>query len=200
MRSWYEGAEEAAFTQVENGYVYSNPWFVGPSRHYLVNEAQKVAITERVRQLRWVMPVGAISGLLMGLLVEVMVQSMAKPERIEWDIRGFVLMLAVAMPIMATAYIYIIHKLSPLVAGLPPTRERVMWSDRLKVRAARTSWSWLVGIGVIFGAYVLLSVVRFAETGLWNNLVMALVCFPWVAYCFVLAAYKAGQPGDGVNT
>ncbi len=75
-----------------------------------------------------------------------------------------------------------------------------MWSDRLKVRAARTSWSWLVGIGVIFGAYVLLSVVRFAETGLWNNLVMALVCFPWVAYCFVLAAYKAGQPGDGVNT
>jgi hypothetical protein len=200
MGSCYEGAEAAAFRQVENGYIYSSPWFVGPSRHYLVNEAQKAAITERVRQLRWVMPVGAIVGLFIGFFVVAMILSMVKPDRMTWDNRWFALMLAAAAPIMATAYMYMIYKLRPLVAGLPPTRERVTWSDRLKVRAARTSWSCLLGVGVPFGVLVLLSVLRFAVTGLWNELVLAVVYLPFVVYCFSIVVYKAGQPTGGVHT
>jgi hypothetical protein len=51
-----------------------------------------------------------------------------------------------------------------------------------------------VGIGVLFGAFVLFSVLRFAVTGIWNDLAMAVICFPYVVYCFALAVYKAGQP------
>ena len=200
MGNWYEGAEAATFKQMENGYVYSNPWYVGPSRCYLVNEAQKAAITARMQQLRWVMPFGAILGLFAGLIVAAVVQSMVGSDRWVWDIRLFALMLAVVAPIMAIAYIYLLQKLHPLIAGLPPTRERVTWSDRRKIRAAHTSWQWIVGLGVFFGAYVLFSVVQFAVSGVWKDLLIAVVCFPSVFDCFVLAVYKAGQPGVGLHT
>jgi hypothetical protein len=200
MGNWYEGAEAATFKQMENGYVYSNPWYIGPSRRYLVNEAQKAAITARMQQLRWVMPFGAILGLFAGLIVAAVVQSMVKPGPMVWDIRWFALMLAVVAPIMAIAYLFLVRKLRPLIAGLPPTRERVTWSDRLKVQAAHTSWSWIVGIGAFFGAYVLFGAIGFAVTGVWNNLVPAALFFPYVVFCVALAGYKAGQAGVGLHT
>src|SRR6476619_5650004 len=54
MAKWYEAANEASFKSVAGGYVFQspNPWIFARPRYYLVNEAQKAQIAERLRRFR----------------------------------------------------------------------------------------------------------------------------------------------------
>ena len=61
MAGLYDGLEEAAFfKRADGGYIYGspNPWLFGPSVNYVVTEAEKAAIANRIRDtLRAVKPV-----------------------------------------------------------------------------------------------------------------------------------------------
>jgi hypothetical protein len=182
--------EDEAFRQVENGYVFSVPWlFAGPSRRYLVNEAQKTAIAERLRRARQVL-------LLSGPFVGAAAGAFGRANE---SIFCVAILMIVALASIIAANIYRIYKLRPLLAGLPPTRERgLTWSERLKFRAAAsTSLSWLVVLGLGFSAGCLMSAIYLAEmaqkTGPADH-VIAVLCaagaFYFAVYFFVLALYK----------
>ena len=192
--------EDEAFRQVENGYVFSAPWFAGPSRRYLVNEAQKMAIAERLRRTRQVL-------LLPGVFIAIMFRG-AGGFSIANELIFFVAILIVVLASIIAANIYGIYKLRPLLAGLPPTRERgLTWSERLKFRAAGISWSGLVVLGLGFPAGCLMSAIYLAEMAqktdaiagpadhvialLREAVLCAAVAVFFAVYFFVLALYKA---------
>ena len=59
MAGLYDGLEEVPFKRVSSGYLFqtNNPWFFGPKRRYLVNEAQKAEIAACIRDsLRRIKP------------------------------------------------------------------------------------------------------------------------------------------------
>jgi hypothetical protein len=165
MGNWYEALEAAAFKQVENGYVYSAPWIVRPSRYYLVNEAQKAAITERMVQVqKALIPVS----LIFWLLVVGMIMFLANPDGSFSAARTTMFLLATIVPMIATIYLYRVHKLRPLLAGLPPTppptRERTTLRGMLGLAAERLPLSWLVGVGFLSGLWILMRALALAKT------------------------------------
>jgi hypothetical protein len=52
MAGLYDGLEEVPFKRIAGGYVFqtNNPWFIGPKRRYVVNEAQKADIAACMRE------------------------------------------------------------------------------------------------------------------------------------------------------
>ena len=53
MAGLYDGLEEAAFfKRADGGYIYGspNPWLFGPSVNYVVTDADKAAIANRIRE------------------------------------------------------------------------------------------------------------------------------------------------------
>ena len=188
--------EDEAFRQVKNGYVFSTPWFAGPSRCYSVNEAQKMAIAERLRRTRRVL-------MFSGIPIPIMFKAVGC-FGIANELIFFVAILIVVLASIIAANIYGIYKLRPLLAGLPPTRERgPTWSERLKFRAERTTWLGLVLLGLGFPAGCLMSAIYLAEMAqkivraddviaLPREAVLcAAVAVAFAVYFFVLALYKA---------
>ncbi|MGP0058328.1 MAG: hypothetical protein ACLPID_03440 [Beijerinckiaceae bacterium] len=149
----------AAFRQVENGYVFSAPWFAGPSRHYLVNEAQKMAIAECMRRTERVLAPARTIAMVFGAAMIVAITIWLRrigllPSISEQRWFTYFDLIAWCTLIFAAAHIYRIHKLRPLLAGLPPTLEpEVTQSEVSKLQAARTSWSSLVWRGLVVVAF-----------------------------------------------
>jgi hypothetical protein len=52
MAGLYDGLEEVPFKRIAGGYVFqtNNPWFIGPKRRYVVNDAQKAEIAACIRE------------------------------------------------------------------------------------------------------------------------------------------------------
>jgi hypothetical protein len=52
MAGLYDGLEEVPFKRIAGGYLFqtNNPWFIGPKRRYVVNEAQKAEIAACIRE------------------------------------------------------------------------------------------------------------------------------------------------------
>jgi hypothetical protein len=72
MAGLYDGLEEAQFKPIAGGYVFqtNNPWFFGPPRRYLVNEAQKVEIAACLRKaMRRIIPLVCVAALLIPLVI-----------------------------------------------------------------------------------------------------------------------------------
>ena len=203
MGSWIEGAEAAAFKPVENGYVFRAPWFFGPS--YRVNEVERTAIAERMRQtgkvVFWAGFVALMFGAGVVVAMAVSLQPALKPDGSLPVIWVLAVLSAVVAPIVATMQIYMMHRLRPLLAGLPPTRERIRWHDRFKAQAASTCLPWLVGVGLgcvamgLMQAFDLTKAVQAA--GPVDGMVLAaaalLASTVGAVYCFALAVYKAGR-------
>ncbi len=167
MSSWYEGAPGAAFKPIAGGYLFQsrNPWLIGPSRRYLVTEAQKGEIVARlldsVRRARpWMIPISlAISLAMLVLFVIVMFCLRSHQMATEGAIVAFVAVLP-AVPIVVL-HVVRIRTLAPLVAGLPTTTERMTFRDRIEHYAMNASYRlliltvaivWLVG--ALLGAIV----------------------------------------------
>jgi hypothetical protein len=203
MSNWVEGAQAAAFKQVENGYFFRAPWFFGPSLR--VNEVQKAAIAERMRQSGKVVFWAGFMALMFGAGLIVAIAVHLKPALnpdgsmpVFWFLA---VLLAVVAPIVAAMQIYMMHRLRPLLAGLPPTRERIRWHDRFKVQAASTSLPWLVGIGLgcvamgLMQAFDLTKAVQAAAPT--DRMILAagalLICTVGAVYCFALAVYRANR-------
>jgi hypothetical protein len=72
MAGLYEGIEDVAFKKVEGGYVFqtSNPWLIGSRRRYFVDERQKAAIAECIREtLRRIRPFALVAAIVIPAII-----------------------------------------------------------------------------------------------------------------------------------
>jgi hypothetical protein len=172
MSSWYEGAPGAAFKPVAGGYLFQsrNPWLIGPSRRYLVTEAQKAEIVAQllgsVRRARpWMIPISlAISLAMMGLFFIVMNWLRSHQMATEGALVAFVVVLT-AVPIVAL-HVVRMRTLAPLVADLPTTTERMTFRDRIEHYAMKASYRLLILtvaivwlMGALLGAIVVVDAI-----------------------------------------
>jgi hypothetical protein len=147
MAGLYDGIEEAAFKRLaDGGYVFQarNPWFFGPSRRYLVDEAQKAAIAACIREtLRRIRPyvfaaAVAIPVVLGAGIFWLVSHGSASVGNIA------LLTLAVFGPYIGLIHAYSVRRLQPLIARLPRTQERIGVGEATRTFAARMSFKLLL--------------------------------------------------------
>jgi hypothetical protein len=202
MGGWFEGVGTAAFRPVDNGYVFSAPCFAGPSRRYLVNEGQKMAIAECMRQTYLVvLPAALIWSTLVTTIVVAVAISLKRNGSLLPILWMTAMAIAALIPAIAAAHIYLVHKLRPLLAGLQPTSERGFTSgERFKLQAAHTSWLRLVVMGLGLSAaclaevtYLIIIVQQNGRAELVIVMSLSVLSFAVGAvYCYVVALRKAG--------
>jgi|SRR5262245_1469203 len=133
MAGLYDGMEEAPFKRIEGGYVFQvrNPWFFGRSRHYLVNEAQKIAIAACLRDtLRKLKPWVIVAMVVLPLLICGGVFLLVALGRATF-INMFALTLAVLVPYIAWTHIYVMRRLRPRIADLPRSNQKITMGEGL---------------------------------------------------------------------
>ena len=152
----YDGLEEAPFKPIDGGYVFQsrNPWYFGRSHNYLVDETQKVAIANCIREtLREVRPVAVVA---MFVLPVLMIAGAFLLLKIGFPIpiAIVVLMLFVFGPYAGMVHVYSMGRLRHLIANLPRTSERITLREANSNMAAHMSpkllWLMLVCMSIGF--------------------------------------------------
>lgn len=117
-RRWYQfdGMEEKLFKQAPDGWVYRapNPWFFGPSRHCLLNDEQKSKVASTHRQM-W------DASLLAIVVVVVAVLPLAKMALSDNLWIQLAAVVGVGLATWFLLHTYLVQKVRPIIAGLPPT-------------------------------------------------------------------------------
>src|SRR3984957_21292205 len=151
MARWDEVAVESAFKPVPGGYIARLPVrnFLGGTRSYVVNEAQKQEIVAVLRRQRIMMicaaaifPIlGAAIGLGAGIWGLTSDQAVA----------AIAALLVVLVPAMMVAMVgYVRRRLRPLVGTLQPPDQTVSFREQVETVARRIS-APVVVVGLISG-------------------------------------------------
>jgi uncharacterized Tic20 family protein len=160
MAKWYEGAEEAAFKAVAGGYVFQPPSLLWPftrSRGYLVNEDKKAELAVCLRRQRRqvlfmvVAYVLLVSALTLAASLSGAIQSISSGEFVAI---GALMALAV-VPIVIVPHFQLLRTLRPLLAGVPPTDERISFGEQLHGLAGAISGKLLI-LGGVGGAMMVI--------------------------------------------
>jgi MFS family permease len=165
-RWWFSfaGMEQVAFKPTAEGFIYRapNPWLFGPGRYYLVNQAQKSELARDHRRmllvLFWMIVAGgAIAGPLAGGFAP-------GPA---WATLAFAMLIGLAIGFAAN--LWLVAKVSPIVAGLPLSSERITQADTFKRQMNVYSPRFILGYGVLSLVLLALSVWdgMYGPTG-WN--------------------------------
>ena len=159
MARWFEGAEEAAFMPVAGGYLLQLPnrWFIGRAQRYLVNESQKAPIAAIMRRRRrLVIPLLLAYLALVVSFFLLLRWSMGPhgPTSLSVAIAIAYIVLTVAALVLAPHY-YMMRKLAPLLAGLPPTEQRIKLGDQIR-NLAKAMPDKLLLIGGAGGALMII--------------------------------------------
>ena len=174
MAKWYEGANEASFKSVAEGYVFQspNPLIFARPRYYLVNEAQKAEIAARLR--RWRLLTLTLLAITFPIMASVIAFIMLSPATfvrlfqpaIQLGFGFFILLTTLLMillvaPLVVVPQIYLIRALRPLLADAPRTNERITMREQLPKIAASVTGKVLVvglvgGLGMMGGAVLML--------------------------------------------
>jgi hypothetical protein len=168
MAKWYEGAEEAAFKPVADGYVFQPPslfWPFKPSPGYLVNEVQKAELAACLRRQRrrvfFLLVVYVL--IVLGLMVAVGMSD-ALLRISSWVFVAIVIVTALAViPIVIVPHIYLVHTMRPLLADLPRTDERITLGDQLHSLATAISGKLLALGGIGGGMMIIGNVVSLVD-------------------------------------
>jgi hypothetical protein len=163
----YDGLEEAPFKPIDGGYVFQsrNPWYFGPSHNYLVDEAQRVAIANCIREtLQEVRPV-AVAAMFVGPVLMIAGAFLLLMIGCPTPIATAVLTLFLFGPYAGMVHVYSMGRLRHLIANLPRTSERITQRETISNMAAHMSLKllWLIlvcmsigflgGLAVLAGAY-----------------------------------------------
>src|SRR6266700_326967 len=124
--------EETWFKPTAGGYVFQaqNPWLLGPSRHYLVNEAQKAELVACLRRrLRVILPGAAI---FMLIALGILMFAGSSADALGLSTWGFVALLAFTLVLLSAIvpHLYLMRLIRPLIARLQRTDERITFRDR----------------------------------------------------------------------
>jgi hypothetical protein len=199
MAKWYEAANEASFKPAAGGYVFQspNPWIFVRPRYYLVNEAQKAQIMQRLG--RWRLLNLALLAITFGLFFWI-IWSPAMFARLFQPATqlgmGFyipviaLVMILFVVPLVAVPHIYLMRALRPLLADAPRTNERITVAEQLPKIAAPVS-GLILAIGLVGGlammaGSVLILLDAFLEGHLARSL---LVAMPLLVFGGLLTGY-----------
>ena len=195
MASWLDGIEDAAFKAVPGGYVFKSPsrWIYGRPKYYLVNDPQKAAIGELIReQSRFAMKFSILT--VVGLLTLATVPLVFFGQYFG-PFSTWLLAMAFFVPIAMVRHIYYVRMLRPIIKDLPKTDQRIPISSQLsKLACAMPKWLVYTGMVaallIVFGGgvrmYELMSEGRLA--GRWMSLVPGVTSGVILAGYFVYAA------------
>jgi hypothetical protein len=167
MAKWYEGAEEAAFKPVAEGYVFQapNPWPFGRTRSYLVNEAQKARLAARLRRMRRQILLLAGLVMLLAVVLSAVVGMTGAGDAL--SLPAFAAIVAVTILVMLSVplvpHLLLMRDLPALLAGLQRTDERVTVGEQLQSVATSIS-VWLLVLGGVGGALMVIgNIVSLAD-------------------------------------
>jgi hypothetical protein len=185
--------EEMSFKRVPEGWVYRapNPWLFGPTRYYLVNEAQKSQIVGPHRGMwQWLFLFILV---LTGVIVPM---ALAVDEQHPFAALAAATLIGLIVGLVSNAYLY--RAIRPIVAGLEPTTQRITQHDVLKTQIAVFSRGYLMFFGLLSLILFALGALRpmLASTGwdLWS-LAGAVLFGTSTVYWFVLYVAKRRHPG-----
>ncbi len=154
-RWWFsfEGMEQVAFKPSGEGFIYRapNPWLFGRGRYYRVNQAQKSALAQYHRRMLlamfWmIVGGGAVAGPLAG----------AYASTQPWITLGLAMLVGLAIGFAGNLWLFV--KVSPIIASLTPTDERITQTDTFKRQINLYSPRFIVGYGVLSFVLLALSV------------------------------------------
>ena len=127
MAGLYDGLEEASFfKRPEGGYIFRSrsPWYFGPSRNYLVSEAEKVVIAAEIRAtLRTLKPIVWAAMIILPIFLIGAVTLMALSGWNRWIIHLFA--FATSVLYIGSMHQYSRRRLRPLIANLPRTSQKI---------------------------------------------------------------------------
>jgi hypothetical protein len=168
MAKWYEGAEEAAFKPVADGFVFQPPGLLWPftrSRGYLVNAAQKAGLAACLRRQRkrvFFLLVAYVL-IVLGFTLAVGMSGSAQQIPSEEFIAIVIVAALAVVPIVIAPHIYLVRTMRPLLAGLPRADERITLADQFQSLATAISGRLLVLGGVGGGIMVLGNLVQLID-------------------------------------
>jgi len=148
------GIEEARFKRVDQGWLFAaaSPWFIGPTRTYIVDDARKVALAKAVRRagyLRMFLPVPLLALLMAAMVAEPAMRDPLSPWA--WGASA-VFFLALLVTFVACEQLM----LRGLLRGMPRSAQKIHAGDKLRAHAGAMS-SKTLGIlatfSLLFAAY-----------------------------------------------
>jgi hypothetical protein len=188
MWSPFDRMEEVAFKPVAGGYVYRapNPWLVGAARYYLVTAEQKAELASlhrrMMRNMFW----------LLMLIVVVAVPLMgAFWHDHSW--KALAASAAAGLVLGVLLNLWLVHKVQPIIAGLPQSNERITRGDAFKTQVATFSPGFVIGFGLLSFALLMLFIL-YAVLGPqgfdFNAMVGVLIFGPGTLYWAALYVMK----------
>lgn len=121
------GLEEAQFKRDGDGWLFTvaNPWVIGPRRTYIVNDAQKPALAERVRSGRRMRLAALTPCLALLIAVYIKFPSLLDTHTLNAWLAYGAFSLITAAVILQADY----QTLRPLLRDLPRTSRKVKYVD-----------------------------------------------------------------------
>jgi hypothetical protein len=125
----------ATFKPVAGGWVYRapNPWVFGDAPHYLVNDAQKTQIEAIIVPTRPMLFATILVGGIFGWVIAVTTFLWAfsgHEEPTRGDLGIMIALIAIPMlAILPVAGLIQRHRLSPVLAAVPLTTERISYAE-----------------------------------------------------------------------
>jgi hypothetical protein len=189
----FDGMEEMSFKRVPEGWVYRapNPWLFGRGRFYLLNEKQRSEVAGCHRRM-WLF-------LLLAILA---IAAAGVPMTLSgFDDQNAVAPLAATMAVgfvvgfIANASLY--RRIKPIIAGLPPTTQRITQSEVLNTQIAVFSCGYMLFFGLLsLALFALIALQPLLTSAGWDvrSLCGALLFGAGTIYWFALYIAKRRQP------
>jgi hypothetical protein len=187
MAQWWwrgDGWEDLWFKRVPEGWIFRapKPWILSRQRHHLVSESQKKEIIALFSQVTWRFVI------VVGLLGVIVVAVWALAVSLVPSQTAFLVTIVFSFVAGYLANTYFWLPLRPLLAGVPPTTERITSSELLRARAAIMPLPQLILSTLLLAVYCALFAYA-AFTSAWgiyppiDSLTLAAVS-GWLAFYF----------------
>jgi hypothetical protein len=181
------GLEEAQFKRVPEGWLFTtvSPWIFAPRHTYLVSDAQKSAIAERVRRGRYlrltvILALMALMGL--GIITNPAVLMLAKT----FSLTGAIVFASFVVLTVAAITVCDYLNIRPLIRDLPLSSSRIGHADMVQNQAQSMS---APAIAIFASLFVVATAGKTYEAltsanGNWMAAVAA-ACFAPLALVFI---------------
>jgi hypothetical protein len=182
-----KGLEECQFKRVPEGWLFTtvSPWIFAPYRVYLVSDAQKPAIAERVRRgryLRLAVILALMAFIAIGIVMNPAITTLVKTFSLTSAIIFALYVVVTVAVITASDYLNI----RPLIRDLPRSSRKIGYADMVKSQGQAMS---VPTISIFASLFVVATAGKTYEaltspSGSWMASVAA-ACFAPFALAFI---------------
>jgi hypothetical protein len=187
LRSLLGGLDEMSFKRAPEGWIFQAPSLLGPLRpssHYIVNDAQKAAISAQLRRMwTWTLVLIVIAAGFAPIL-----DNNFGPGAPGGMVGKIVVYGAIMIALTFAILLWHMRAIRPLLEGARPTKEQISIGDRLRTQAHAAATWYLAIIELAMLLFCVTAAISMFAADTW------LVFAGWLfVLCFfaVLAVYYA---------